>query len=144
MSPLPDPEALEAVAARIAAHARAARTRAHRLATAVGGTDWSGVASGAFDLMAEDVIGGLRRSADRLDDAADALRRHAAAVRQVLDCLRRAAVDGVHAGTDLVHGMLDEAVHPGRLPGDAVALLDDTGHLADDAAHLVGHLLGIG
>ncbi|HET6877862.1 MAG TPA: WXG100 family type VII secretion target [Jatrophihabitans sp.] len=140
MSPLPDPDELEAIAARIRAHATAARDRAVRLDRLVAAARWRGVAAAAFDGLAAEVVAGLRRSAGRLDDAADALLRHAANVRHMLATLAQLQGDGLRIGADLGTGLVDELLHPGSLPGDAAGVLTD-------AAHAIGHLgalIGIG
>ena len=140
MPPLPDPQELRAVAARIAAKAAAARAEAAFLQAAVAGVRWHGTAATAFDLLSGDVIGGLRRSATRLDDAADALRRHADSVEHALGLLLRAGSDGLAIGRELIHGVADEFAHPSRLFGDAGSLLGHTESLVRD----VGSMVGIG
>lgn len=140
MALLPDPQDLRAIAARIAASAAAARAEAAHLQARVAGVAWQGAAATAFELLAGDVIGGLRRSADRLDDAADALRRHAANVEHALTVLVHASSEGVAIGAGLVHGAADEVLHPSRLVADTASLLSDTAGLAHD----VGSLFGIG
>jgi WXG100 family type VII secretion target len=140
MSLLPDPQDLRAVAARIGAAAESARAEASRLQAQVGAAVWHGAAATAFDLLAGDVIAGLRASADRLDDAADALRRHAANVEHTLTTLLQAGSDVLAIGGGLIHGMVDEVVHPSRLIGDAASVIGDAGSLA----HHVGELVGIG
>jgi uncharacterized protein YukE len=140
MAPLPDPQELRAIAARIGAAATAARAQAAHLQARVAAVAWQGAAATVFDLLAGDVITGLRRSADRLDDAADALRRHAANVEHALAVILRAGSGGVAVGTDLVHGVADEVLHPNRLLGDTAALISDGVSLARD----VGGLFGIG
>ena len=140
MSLLPEPQEVRAIAARIAATAGAARAEATFLQAAVGGVRWHGPAATAFELLSCDVIGALRRSADRLDAAADALRRHADNVEHTLGLLLRAGSDALTIGGDLMHGAVDELTHPSRLLGDAGTLLGHTESLARD----VGSLIGIG
>ena len=90
MSGLPDPDLLEASAARLAQHARAAREHAARLGGAAAQCRWDGPAARAFRVEADEVTARLRAAAHRLDTAADALRRHAVEVRAELDARRRA------------------------------------------------------
>lgn len=130
MPSLPDPDQLLSLASRISAHAALARQEAHRLTAAVGSVTWSGVAAGAFDAQAAEIVWSLRRCAARLDDAADALRRHAAAVAAVIDTLRRLGHDAIEIASAIAHGTVDELLHPT--------------HLISDAAHELGHLVGIG
>lgn len=140
MSLLPDPAELEALAARIRAHAAAARDRAFRLDRLVAAARWRGIAAAAFDTLAAEIVVGLRHSAGRLDDAADALLRHAANVRSVLATLADLQYDSLRIGADLGSGLVDEVLHPDRLPGDAA-------HVLTDAASVVGglgSLVGIG
>jgi hypothetical protein len=73
----PDIPRLVALAARLEAHAEAARAEAARLATAVLDTRWDGSAAHAFRFRAGLVIARLRTAAGQLDDAATALRSHA-------------------------------------------------------------------
>ncbi|WP_375482713.1 hypothetical protein [uncultured Jatrophihabitans sp.] len=103
MSLLPDPDALLAVAGRIAAHAAALRRHAHALGWSVAHTTWHGTAAHAFARDAVEVCAALRHSAGRLDAAAAALRGHAARVRTVLDDLRRLGVDLGAVGNDTGH-----------------------------------------
>lgn len=140
MALLPDPQELRAIAARIGSAATAARAQAAHLQARVAGVAWHGAAATVFDLLAGDVVTGLRRSADRLDDAADALRRHAANVEHALAMMLRAGSDGVTVGADLVHGVADEVLHPSRLLGDTAALVSDGVGLVHD----LGGLFGIG
>jgi hypothetical protein len=126
------------MASRIGAHADAARAEARRLDATVARLRWDGTAAAAFLLLAGDVIAGLRTSADRLDDAADALRRHAANVAAALESLVRGATDAVCLGGGLLHGITDEVLHPSRLIGDGLQVLDDTAHVAHDIGGVVG------
>lgn len=137
---LPDPAELRGIAGRIAAAAGAARAEANHLQAAVARVRWHGAAATAFELLAGDVIGGLRRSADRLDDAGDALRRHADNVERTFGLLLHAESDGLAIGGDLLHGVADEFAHPSRLIGDAGSLI---GHAAG-LAHDIGSLIGAG
>ena len=91
MPMLPDPDTLLAVADRIARHAAVLRRHADVLGASVGHATWHGTAARSFALEALEVCATLRRSADRLDAAANALRRHAARVRAVLHDLAHAA-----------------------------------------------------
>jgi WXG100 family type VII secretion target len=127
---LPDPDHLVTLAARVSAHAALARQEAHRLTGAAGAVTWSGIAAQAFDAQAAEIVRSLRRCADRLDDAADALRRHAAAVAHVLDILRRLGHDALEVATAIAHGTVDELLEPVHVVGDAVSA--------------VGRLVGIG
>ncbi|MDT4902176.1 MAG: hypothetical protein QOF92_4513 [Pseudonocardiales bacterium] len=147
MSFLPDPDEMYAIADRIAGQAAAARARADELGTAIAAADWHGLAADAFDLMADGVLGGLRRAAGRLDDAADALRRHAGTVQRMLDNLSLLGHDLLGLGVDLDVTMLDGLLHPDRLLGDAGAVLGDVVGLFGDAGGVlgdVGGLIGIG
>jgi uncharacterized protein YukE len=132
MSPIPDPHEMLAVADRIAAHAQATRGRARQLAAAVAAVDWHGTAADAFHGQAGLVINGLRRSADRLDDAADALRRHADAVMMTLVQLADIGVDVTHLGGHVLHGIRDYLLHPVGLLDDSVSILSDTSHILHD------------
>ena len=132
MSFLPDPGELRAIATRIDQHAHAARACADRLGFAVADAGWQGRAAQAFQAQAHVAVVGLRLAAGRLDDAADALRRHAGNVGAVAGAVEAAARAGlltgeellahsgavlrgltggagavVHAGSDLVGGVLD-------------------------------------
>lgn len=140
MSPLPDPAELEAIAARIRSHAAATRDRAFRLDQLVAAARWRGVAAAAFDTLAAEVVSGLRHSSGRLDDAADALLRHAASVRSVLGILAQLQYDSLRIGADLGTGLVDELLHPGRLPGDAAGVLTDAASVVGG----LGALIGIG
>ncbi len=77
MPAAPDIPRLVAIAARLDAHADAARAEAARLAAAVVGTQWDGSAAHAFRFRAGLMIARLRTAAGQLDDAAAALRSHA-------------------------------------------------------------------
>ena len=132
MSFLPDPGELRVLAARIDQHAHAARARADRLGFAIADAGWHGRAARAFEAQAHVALVGLRQAAGCLDNAADALRRHAGNVGAVVGALEaatraglltgeellaqsgtvlRGLTDGVgqvvHAGSDLVSGVLD-------------------------------------
>lgn len=102
MSLLPDPAELRAIADRIAAHATAARARAHDLGRGTAELQWRGGAADVFGARVAEVIGELRRAAAGLDDAAAALRRHAS---RVGDATALATVE--HAFT---HGVLSGAL----------------------------------
>jgi uncharacterized protein YukE len=147
MSLLPDPAEIYAIADRIAGHAVSARARADALGTAIAGADWHGLAAEAFDVMAYGVLGGLRRAADRLDDAADALRRHASTVQHLLDTLAVLGHDLLGLGFDLDLTLLDGMLHPELLLGDASDVLGEVGNVLGDAGGVlgdVGGLIGIG
>ena len=135
---LPDPAAMLATADRIAAHASAARTRAGQLAAAVSAVDWRGVAADAFHGQAHLVIGGLRASADRLDDAADALRRHAHHVAAKIAELERLVSDLGRTGGHLLGGVGDLLTHPGRLWHDGLHIAVDATGLGNDVLEVVG------
>lgn len=139
MSPiLPDPGELDAIAERIASFAGATHTRATVLAGSLAGLDWHGLAAGAFDGLAQNVVGGLRTAADRLDDAAAALHRHADTVRERIVALERIADDAVHLARDLGTGLADVVLHPTHLLDDGADVVADTGGLVSDAGHLLG------
>lgn len=97
-----DPAALDAAAWHINRHADELRTRACRLAAAADGVRWHSTAAGAFRRDVRGLAGGLRRAADDVDDAADALRRHATTVRHV----RAAIAAAEHAAAAAVHGIV--------------------------------------
>jgi uncharacterized protein YukE len=138
MSLLPDPHELRAVAARVTAAAAAVRAQAAHLQARATGVAWQGAAATAFELLAGDVIAGLRRSADRLDDAADALRWHAAAVERAITALLHASSEALAIGTGLAHGVADEVLHPSRLVADTASLVSSGAGLVHDAASLFG------
>ncbi len=102
MSFLPDPGELRALATRIESHATAARARADRLAFAVAGTGWQGLAARAFEGQAQLAVAGLRSAAGRLDTAADALRRHADNVGTVIGALEAVAKAGLLSAEELL------------------------------------------
>lgn len=142
MSLLPDPDEIYAIADRIAAHAVAARARANQLGTAIAAADWHGFAADAFHVTADGVLGGLRRAADRLDDAADALRRHASTVRRVLDALAMLGHDALGLGVDLDVALVDGVLHPDRLLGDTAVVLVDAGQVLGDVGSALGDVFG--
>jgi uncharacterized protein YukE len=79
VSPSPaDPRELYAIAGRLAAQAEALREAAARVAAATDGPRWRSPAGAAFRARAHGTAVGMRRCADRIDDAAELLRRHAA------------------------------------------------------------------
>ncbi len=141
MALLPDPDTLLAVADRITRHATAIRRHAQVLAAAVGHTTWHGAAARAFAGEALEVCVSLRRSADRLDDAASALRRHAARVRAVLHELARAANDAAHVGLDANRVVADVVVDPDHLGRDTRHLVGSAVQATGDAVHAAGHVL---
>ena len=130
MPSLPDPDHLCCLASRITSHACLARQEAHRLAVSAGAVTWSGFAAATFDAQAAEIVWSLRRCADRLDDAADALRRHAAVVGHVVDTLLRCGHDALDVASAVAYGTVDDLMHP------AAAI--------DDAVSGLGHLVGIG
>jgi uncharacterized protein YukE len=132
MSPLPDPGELLAIADRIAAHARSTRDRAGHLAAGAGAARWHGTAADAFHGQVRLVVSGLRRSADRLDDAADALRRHAYRVMEKLAHLADLGPDVLHLGEDVLHGVRDYLVHPTGLVNDSISIITDTSEVVTD------------
>lgn len=138
MSPIPNPGEMLAVADRIAGHAEATRRRAAELAAVVGAAHWRGAAADVFHAQAHLVINGLRRSADRLDDAADALRRHTYQMIHKLAQLADLASDIADLGGDILHGIGDIATHPSRLLEDGVSIFSDQAEIVGDALHLVG------
>lgn len=133
MPPLTDPDELLAIADRITGHAGAARERADRLARAVAAVAWHGPAAALFHESADVVLGGLRTSAARLEDAAHALRVHARRVAGVLAALRRAAEDLDVLGD--AHALLRGA---GAVAGDTRGLAGDTVGLLGDAVRALG------
>jgi uncharacterized protein YukE len=139
MSLFPDPAELRALAARIDAHASAARTRADRLGAAVAATMWSGLAARAFAGQAHVAITALRSAADRLDTAASALRRHAEQVDDVL-----AAVHGiVRAGLATVEEIASLPVDllrtlPGGVVGAGGSVLSTARGVVDDVLGFAG------
>lgn len=140
---LPDPAEMRAIADRIAAHAAATRAHADRLGRRVQYTEWHGGAADTFRTASDFVLANLRRSAGRLDAAADALRRHAAQVQEVLDRLQQLTGDlsGLAGDTtDLLH---DDVLDPLAVPGDTVSVIGDGADLVGDGIGLVGDALGL-
>lgn len=138
MSQLPDPAELRALAARIDAHARAARLRADHLGAAVAALAWTGLAARAFDGEAHVVIVGLRAAADRLDTASAALRRHADRVDQVL-----AAIPGIlRAGLATVEEIVTRPLEVlDALPGGIVSAGGDILSAGGDVVSAGGAVL---
>jgi uncharacterized protein YukE len=120
-----DPGELRAVADRIARHAAAARAQAGAIGAHLAQPGWAGVAARAFHTHARALMRDLRRAAQRVDDAADALRRHAANVEHALAGLARLAADGVDLGVDVAHTVGDLATNPGNLLNDGRTLVRD-------------------
>ncbi|HVM27794.1 MAG TPA: WXG100 family type VII secretion target [Mycobacteriales bacterium] len=85
-----DPDALEAGARRLAAAASSVHRCAGRLAATGRDLHWRGEAAEAFRASLADDVARLRRTAESLEDAADAMHRHAAAVRERLAALAAA------------------------------------------------------
>ena len=104
---LPDTRELRALATRIDAVAHTARRNGEHLRRRLAATHWSGPAARAFDLQAEIVLHALRTSANRLDDAADALRAHAGAVDHAVAMVTTTVQVGWGLAKDVVGSALD-------------------------------------
>lgn len=88
-----DPAAIRALAHALRRRAHDIRDLADRLARDARTVAWQGLAAEAMRSAAHGCAGGLRRTADLHDDAADALDRHARRVGAVQGALD----DAVHA-----------------------------------------------
>jgi hypothetical protein len=85
-------------ATHIRGHAAAVRHLAAQLARQVDAVHWDSAAAGMFRAQAHGVAAMLRHTADRLDDAADALDRHAARVHAEWEVVAGTAEALAHAG----------------------------------------------
>lgn len=110
-----DPTAIRALARGLRERAADVRSEADRLAGLAVASPWSGLAADAMRGRAYERAAGLRRCAERHEDAADSLVRHAAQVERLQELI--AAIERrVRA---LVEGAVD------RLASLAAAVLPD-------------------
>lgn len=104
-----DPGAVRALAAGLRDRAGDVRDEAARLRALVDACPWTGWAADAMRQRAAATLGGLHRTADRHDEAAEALDRHAAEVER-----RQAQVAAVerafHALVEAVRSRVDGLV----------------------------------
>jgi WXG100 family type VII secretion target len=136
-----DPAQLRAIAERIARHAAAARAQAGRIGMQLAHPGWAGAAARAFHGQARALVHDLRRAAQRLDDAADALRRHAANVEHALAGLAKLAADGIDLGLDVAHTIGDLVTNPGNVLNDGRELVRDVAGLGPQVK--VSRVLGL-
>lgn len=99
-----DPSAIRALARPLRRRADEVRDLADRLVGAAQATRWEGIAAEAMRGAVRGSAGGLRRTADVHDDAADALERYAddvaaaqAVIRDTLHALKQALTHSVGA-----------------------------------------------
>ena len=137
-----DPDELHAIAGRISRHADAVRRTADRLSAQLGTTRWHGAASRAFHGQAGCAVLSIRRSAGRLDDAADALRRIASNLTDFLADVRRTLQDAGHAVTDVSQLAGDLLTHRSVLGRDLGHVLEDLGDVAGGVGHAAADVVG--
>lgn len=103
MALLCDPAALDALARHISGHADDLRVRASRLAAGAEAVRWHSTAAHAFRGDVRGLAVDMRRGANEVDEAAQALRRHAAAVRRVQQAIAAAEHAAAAAARGLEH-----------------------------------------
>jgi uncharacterized protein YukE len=111
-----------ATADRISRHADALRARATALIASASRTRWQSRAATSFRHEVDGIARDMRRAADRVDHAADALRRHARTVERELHALQVAASAAAHAATAGTLGVAHAAEHAGHSALHAMGL----------------------
>ncbi|MCM0621259.1 WXG100 family type VII secretion target [Nocardioides bruguierae] len=116
MIDLADPEAIEAVAARLDARAEEVREGRRGFDAKVAGVAWSSDGADDYRGRCEEMSRAIQRNVTDLEQAADDLRAHAEAVRRrlawmedMVDQLRRQAEAAWEAGRDTVEEGVDAA-----------------------------------
>jgi hypothetical protein len=133
---------LNALADRVDAHAQHARGNASWLDGKLAALDWHGIAADAFFGQAGFIVRGLRTSAARLNDAADALRRHAAQAERTWQAAQRIAHDAGGVAKDDIDIARDALTDPTALPLDVGSLAKHGISTVEDLGSAAAGILG--